>query len=238
MARTLHPRSMGQTRRALLTAAGALLAGGGAGVAAADAVGSGSTDGRSAAAEGNETATATPTANGTANGTPTANGTVNGTPTGTGTPTDQFAVSFAVFPGSPRVGQQVLLVVALTGSSRGRVATARWDLDGDGTFDRSGSRIEHIFSEAGWRTVTLRVETESGEVITEERDIGVMPEDTPTPTDDPSSLGTEPAGGGGDGGGDGGDGDGDGESLDRRDLRAWVLGGLLALSAAGWVWGR
>lgn len=226
---------MGQTRRALLTAAGALLAGGGAGVAAADAVGSGSTDSNSAAAEGNETATATATANGTANGTPTANGTDNGTPTGTGTPTDQFAVSFAVFPGSPRVGQQVLLVVALTGSSRGRVATAQWDLDGDGTFDRSGSRIEHIFSEAGWRTVTLKVETESGEVITEERDIGVMPEDTPTPTEDPSSLGTEPAGGGASGG-SGGDEDGDG--LDSRDLRAWVLGGLLALSAAGWVWGR
>lgn len=225
MAATPDPPGMHLTRRGLLTSAGALLAGGGAGVAAADAVRSGSTDNHFVAAELNETATATPTASGTD----------NGTPTGTGTPTDQFAVSFAVFPGSPRVGQQVLLVVALTGSSRGRVATARWDLDGDGSFDRSGSRIEHIFSEAGWRTVTLKVETESGEVITEERDIGVMPEDTPTPTGDPSSLGTEPAGGGGGGGAGGGE---DGDGLDSRDLRAWVLGGLLALSAAGWVWGR
>jgi len=83
---------------------------------------------------------------------------------------------FELGPDSPTVGEEVTVD---GGSSQGDIVEYRWDLDGDGEFDRTTTDpvLTHTFDEAGEYTVTLEVEGEDGQTEQTSTEVLVSEED-------------------------------------------------------------
>ncbi len=87
---------------------------------------------------------------------------------------------FGVVPASPLIGQTVTLDGSSSTDPNGQIVRYEWDLNGDGTFERSGSEptVETRFEQAGTHLVGLRVTDDEGLVSADVGSIEVRA-DTP-----------------------------------------------------------
>jgi PKD repeat protein len=87
---------------------------------------------------------------------------------------------FSVIPASPLAGQTVALDGSPSTDPNGQIVRYEWDLNGDGTFERSGSEpsVETRFEAAGTHLVRLRVTDDEGLVSADAGSIEVRA-DTP-----------------------------------------------------------
>ncbi len=72
---------------------------------------------------------------------------------------------------TPLVGESVAFDATGSSDPDGQVTTSEWDVDGDGTFERTGETIATSFTEPGNRTVTVRVTDDDG--VTDETTVTV-----------------------------------------------------------------
>lgn len=90
------------------------------------------------------------------------------------------SASFEVASGDPTVGAPVTFDASQSDDPDGIISQYQWDLDGDGTQDAAGRRVERTYGEAGEYTVALTVVDEEGASVTRERAITVSePENEP-----------------------------------------------------------
>jgi PKD repeat protein len=68
-------------------------------------------------------------------------------------------VDFTVDPATPQSGVAATLTATATAPPLFEITTIEWDLDGNGTFDATGSPLPHTFPTAGTYQVTVRVTT-------------------------------------------------------------------------------
>ena len=68
-------------------------------------------------------------------------------------------VDFTVAPASPQSGVAATLTASATAPPLFEVTSIEWDLDGNGSFDATGSPLQHAFPTAGTYQVTVRVTT-------------------------------------------------------------------------------
>lgn len=73
-------------------------------------------------------------------------------------PTARFTAS----PSNPKPGDRVVFNGTDSSDAEGRVVSYRWDLDGDGTFDDTGSTVRTTYTEDGIVKVTLTVLDDRG----------------------------------------------------------------------------
>lgn len=88
---------------------------------------------------------------------------------------ESLRADFSVDPPSPRVGDTVTFSGAI---SSGPIASYRWDLTGDGSWDtgfRSVDTVSTVYDRSGVFRVTLQVESEDGRRDTESREVEIDP---------------------------------------------------------------
>jgi PKD repeat protein len=68
--------------------------------------------------------------------------------------------SFTVGPAGPLVAPQEVTFTSTSTAGVGNIINTEWDLDGDGTFEASGTQVTRTFTDAGTFDVTLRVTDE------------------------------------------------------------------------------
>src|SRR5688500_5568944 len=68
---------------------------------------------------------------------------------------DGPSAAFDFDPASPLAAEQITFTSS--SSSDSEIVSEEWDFDDDGTFDASGSSVQHSFTPAGTYTVRLRV---------------------------------------------------------------------------------
>jgi PKD repeat protein len=89
------------------------------------------------------------------------------------TPNEGPSAAFDVSPPSPRVGTTVLLDAQDSGDPDGSVVRYRWDVDDDGTYEKEGEQVSHVFEAAGEHEVTLEVTDAAGSTATASRTVSV-----------------------------------------------------------------
>jgi hypothetical protein len=85
-------------------------------------------------------------------------------------------------PTSPSVNETVTFDASGSTVSEGEIQTFEWDLDGDGTIDASGNRVNVTFASAGDHAVTLTVTGTSGETNSTNATVSVS-QKTASPVD-------------------------------------------------------
>lgn len=70
--------------------------------------------------------------------------------------------SFDYSPDSPETGQSLSLDASPSSDSDGSISTYEWDIDDDGTFEKTGDAISWTFDSAGDKPITLRVTDSDG----------------------------------------------------------------------------
>ncbi|MFL5886264.1 MAG: PKD domain-containing protein, partial [Thermoleophilaceae bacterium] len=100
--------------------------------------------------------------------------------------------SFTYSPAAPKPGEQVMFTSTSTDSD-GTIARTSWDLDGNGTFETTGTTATHTFAAEGTYTVTLQVADDGGALDTDTKQITVanpppQPPPVPPPGPQPSGL--------------------------------------------------
>ncbi|WP_299265138.1 PKD domain-containing protein [Halorientalis sp.] len=78
------------------------------------------------------------------------------------------------------VGEPVSLDGSTSGDSDGSITTYEWDVDGDGTVDATGQRVDTNFASAGEKTVTLTVTDDDGATASTNVSLTVDTNDAPT----------------------------------------------------------
>jgi PKD repeat protein len=74
--------------------------------------------------------------------------------------------SISYLPRDPVVGEEVTFDAEGSTDPDGKITTYEWDVDGDGTFETTGSRISHTYSRSGEYQVRLRVTDDAGRTAT------------------------------------------------------------------------
>jgi outer membrane protein assembly factor BamB len=74
--------------------------------------------------------------------------------------------SISYLPRDPVVGEEVTFDAEGSRDPDGEITTYEWDVDGDGTFETTGSRISHTYASAGEYQVRLRVTDDAGRTAT------------------------------------------------------------------------
>jgi PGF-CTERM protein len=92
-------------------------------------------------------------------------------------------------PSSPTVGDPVTISVEASDPD-GSVASYRLDVDGDGEYENRSGEATHTFQEPGAHEVTLLVTDDDGRTTTVNRTIQVSAAGTPTPSEDPTGVGS------------------------------------------------
>jgi hypothetical protein len=82
---------------------------------------------------------------------------------------------FEFTPERPKVGETVRFDASESFDPDGQIIRYEWDFETDGTIDAQGVRVEHIFTQAGTFTVTLRVTDNDGETGTARKTVTVGP---------------------------------------------------------------
>jgi hypothetical protein len=99
---------------------------------------------------------------------------VNGAPTAAVTASSQ----------SLNTGESVTFDANESSDADGTVVSYEWDVDGDGTFERTGETVVHAFETGGSQAVTVRVTDDDGATDTATATVDVAGENTPpTATD-------------------------------------------------------
>ncbi|MBS3813556.1 PKD domain-containing protein [Candidatus Bipolaricaulota bacterium] len=80
---------------------------------------------------------------------------------------------FTVSPENPTVRERVTLDASGSSDPDGSIGSFNWDIDGDGSTDRSGETISCEFTSPGTSEVTLTVTDESGNSTTASRKVSV-----------------------------------------------------------------
>jgi PGF-pre-PGF domain-containing protein len=80
---------------------------------------------------------------------------------------------FAVQSDSPIEDSGTVFDGSLSSSSDERIVEYQWDFDGDGTYETSGQRVSHVYTDPGTYTVTLEVTTRKGAVDTVRKSVRV-----------------------------------------------------------------
>jgi hypothetical protein len=78
-------------------------------------------------------------------------------------------------PADVTVGDSVRLNGSPSTGGRTSISLYQWDVDGDGAYERTGERIDHVFDRPGTYPVTLKVIGENGKTDTTTRTVGVSP---------------------------------------------------------------
>lgn len=78
-------------------------------------------------------------------------------------PTAELALSTP----EPTTGESVRFDAAPATGPDGEIVRFAWDVDSDGTYEKSGESVSHTYDTAGEREITLRVEDEHGNTDTE-----------------------------------------------------------------------
>jgi PKD repeat protein len=78
-------------------------------------------------------------------------------------------------PTDVTVGDSVRLNGSPSTGGRTSISLYQWDVDGDGAYERTGERIDHVFDRPGTYPVTLKVVGENGKTDTTTRTVGVSP---------------------------------------------------------------
>jgi PKD repeat protein len=89
------------------------------------------------------------------------------------------SASFSVSPDDVETGEQVAFDASESTDPDGTIETYEWDFDGDGTFEATGSTVEHTFADSGDYDVTLRVTDDAGQTASTSTSITVS---NPAPT--------------------------------------------------------
>lgn len=90
------------------------------------------------------------------------------------------SVSFEIESDNPPVGTAVTFDGSQSVDPDGEISAYQWDLNGNGTQDATGRRVEYTYDETGRYTVTLTVVDKEGASVTREREITVdEPENKP-----------------------------------------------------------
>lgn len=74
--------------------------------------------------------------------------------------------SISYLPRNPVVGEKVTFDAESSTDLDGEITAYEWDVDGDGTFETTGSRISHTYSTTGEYQVRLRVTDDAGQTAT------------------------------------------------------------------------
>jgi PKD repeat protein len=82
---------------------------------------------------------------------------------------------FEFTPERPKVGETVRFDASESFDPDGQIIRYEWDFETDGTIDAQGVRVEHIFTQAGTFTVTLKVTDNDGETGTARKTVTVGP---------------------------------------------------------------
>lgn len=82
----------------------------------------------------------------------------------TGAPSAIPIARFVFSPALPNAGDTVELDASASQSGNGEITQYEWDWNGDGVFDETATTptVQHVFSDSGARTVTLRVTNSQG----------------------------------------------------------------------------
>ena len=96
-------------------------------------------------------------------------------------PNDAPVAAFHFAPSSPKTNEQVTFTSDATDD--GSVALEEWDFENDGTYDTTGSEVQHSYSTAGSYTAKLRVTDDQGVKTSATKTVNVTepPNDPPTP---------------------------------------------------------
>ena len=86
---------------------------------------------------------------------------------------DSPTAAFSVTPGDIDTATDVELDASAATDPDGSISAYRWDLDGDGSFDRTGETVTHRFETVGDVEVTLEVADDRGGTTTESRTVSV-----------------------------------------------------------------
>jgi hypothetical protein len=94
-------------------------------------------------------------------------------------------------------GATVSLDAMVFGTFGGQIDDYAWDVDSDGRFELHGQTVSHAFQRSGTHAIRLRVETESGDIVTDTETVDVSaatttttPTRTPTVTSTPTPTAT------------------------------------------------
>ena len=96
-------------------------------------------------------------------------------------PNDPPVAAFHFAPSSPKTNEQVTFTSDATDD--GSVSLEEWDFENDGTYDTTGSQVQHSYAAADSYTAKLRVTDDQGVSTTTTRTVNVTdpPNDPPTP---------------------------------------------------------
>jgi PKD repeat protein len=95
-------------------------------------------------------------------------------------PNDPPTAAFHFTPAAPNTGETVTFTSDATDD--GTVALEEWDFEADGTYDTTGTQVQHAYATAGSYTVRLRVTDDQGIQDTTTKTVNVTepPNDPPT----------------------------------------------------------
>jgi PKD repeat protein len=88
--------------------------------------------------------------------------------------------SFTVAPAKPKEGREVTFA-STSGDPDGALSKQEWDLDNDGTFERTGAVVSTTKLKAGTRTVNLRVTDAKGAQVAASKPVQVAKRDLKPP---------------------------------------------------------
>ena len=96
-------------------------------------------------------------------------------------PNDAPVAAFHFAPSSPKTNQLVTFTSDATDD--GSIALEEWDFENDGTYDTTGSEVQHSYSTAASYTAKLRVTDDQGVKTSTTKTVNVTepPNDPPTP---------------------------------------------------------
>ena len=89
--------------------------------------------------------------------------------------------AFTVSPSKPKEGQEVTFS-STSGDPDGALSKQEWDLNNDGTFERTGAVVSTTKLKAGTRTVNLRVTDAKGAQLTASKSVQVAKRDLKPPS--------------------------------------------------------
>jgi large repetitive protein len=89
--------------------------------------------------------------------------------------------SFTVAPATPKEGREVTFA-STSGDPDGGLSKQEWDLNNDGTFERTGAVVSTTKLKAGTRTVNLRVTDAKGAQVTASKPVHVAKRDLKPPS--------------------------------------------------------
>lgn len=91
---------------------------------------------------------------------------------------------FDYTPKNPETGREIRFNASGSSDPDGSITSYKWDFNGDGSYEKTGVRVEHSFPSAGDHTVMLTVADDDGETDTSSKTVSVQEkqqEDNETP---------------------------------------------------------